>query len=193
MKKTIFSILTFVVALQTNAQVFIGSGFAEADSFGPSGLDFAAGFTFQLERDYKLWERLKMHPNINISFLHSNADRVVFPSYLNVFSPSPKVSYEIVSKARFKLAPFANPFASYLLGLKGNDFFTSLLVRINLIKLRANMKYIVLASFVLFSVTGINAQVFIGLGFSNAQLGERALDDDTGLIRTHSIPKICVI
>ena len=123
MKKTIFSILILVVALQTHAQVFIGSGFAVADSYGTSGLDFAAGFTFQVEKGYNLpgSERLKMHPNINISFLHSNADRVVSPVHLNALSFSPKVSYEIISKERFKLAPFANPFASYLLGLQGND------------------------------------------------------------------------
>ena len=110
--------------LQTHAQVLVGSGFAEADAFGPSGLDFASGFTFQIEKDYPLNKtaRLKIHPNINISFLYSNADRIVFPSYLNALTLSPKVSYEIIFKERFKLGPFANPFASYLLGLKGDDF-----------------------------------------------------------------------
>lgn len=120
--------IVFAFIQETNAQVLIGSGYADADSFvsPTSGLDYAKGFTFQIEKDYNLSksERLKMHPNINISFLHSNADRLVFPAYLNALSLSPKVSYEIVSKARFKVAPFANPFASYLLGLQGNDFFS---------------------------------------------------------------------
>ncbi len=126
MKKTIFSILTLVVALQTNAQVFIGSGFAEVSDFTThSALDDGAGFSFQIEKDYNLSKtaRLKMHPNINISFLYSNVDRNGFPSYLNVISLSPKISYEVLSKERLKIAPFANPFTSYLLGLQSNDFF----------------------------------------------------------------------
>ena len=99
-------------------------------SFGPSARDSGIGFLLQIEKDVNLSQstRLKMHPNINVSFLFSNhtrkVRRVLPPRhYLNAISFSPKVSYEVIAKKRFKIAPYANLFTSFLLGLKADIFF----------------------------------------------------------------------
>ena len=126
MKKILLTTLAaFFLMQNSQAQVFVGSGYADAASFGPSPLDHGVGFTLLLEKDYNLSEsgRLKIHPNINISFLYSNLSRNIFPSYLNVMSLSPKVSYEIISIEKLKIAPFANPFMSFFLGLQSGDYF----------------------------------------------------------------------
>jgi len=65
--------------------------------------------------------RWKIHPSLHISFLFSDADRVFEPLYLNVISISPKVSYEVFSGKKVKIAPYANPFLSMLLGLQSGD------------------------------------------------------------------------
>ncbi len=125
MRKVLFlPALVFGLSISSQAQVFVGSGYAEASFFGSSALDEGTGFTLLLEKDYDLSEsgRLKIHPGINISFLYSNLSRNGFPSYLNIMSLSPKVSYEIISKEKLKIAPFANPFTSFLLGLQSDDF-----------------------------------------------------------------------
>ena len=116
------SILTAAIQ-DCKAQVFVGSGFAGADFFGPSALDSGAGFNLQMEKDFNLTRsrRLKAHPNINVSFLFSGLRQSFLPSYFNVISLSPKVSYEIISGKTFKIAPFANPFASFLPGLRSNN------------------------------------------------------------------------
>ncbi len=62
-----------------------------------------------------------MHPNLHVSFLFSDADRDFEPLYLNVISISPKVSYEVVSGKKVKIAPYANPFLGMLLGLQSGD------------------------------------------------------------------------
>lgn len=127
MNRFLFLIALFflIVSHKSNGQIFIGSGLADVSEFGGgSVLDDGTGFTFQLEKDLNLSKsgRLKMHPNINISFLYSNVDRQGFPNYFNAISLSPKVSYEIISKEKWKVAPFANPFTSYLIGLESEIF-----------------------------------------------------------------------
>ncbi|MDE0472822.1 MAG: hypothetical protein OXH57_12875 [Ekhidna sp.] len=129
MKKNLFAFLfVFAAAYHAASQVFLGSGYASAEFFGVSSPDAGSGFIFQIEKDFDLSasERLRMHPNINISFLYSEYDRPsLLPSqYLNVISLSPKVSYEILSTERWKIAPFANPFVSVLLGLESGSFFS---------------------------------------------------------------------
>lgn len=124
MKK--FIILSFLSILVTrvNAQIFVGTGFAYATYFFPTALYNGGGFTLQVEKDVNLSksERWKMHPNINVSFLFSEYNKPYFASYLNAFTISPKVSYEVITKERFKIALYANPFASFLLGLRSDDF-----------------------------------------------------------------------
>ena len=131
MKKNLFAFLfVFVAAYHAASQIFVGSGFANAEFYWPSGLvlDAGSGFSFQIEKDFNLSEseRLRIHPNINITFLYSDYDRPVSLSsqYLNVITLSPKVSYEILSTERWKIAPFANPFVSVLLGLESGSFFS---------------------------------------------------------------------
>lgn len=76
-----------------------------------------------IEKDVNLSKsaKCKMHPNLHVSFLFSDADRDFEPLYLNVISISPKVSYEVVSGKEVKIAPYANPFLSMLLGLQSGD------------------------------------------------------------------------
>ena len=62
-----------------------------------------------------------MHPNLHVSFLFSDYDRTFQPIYFNVISFSPKVSYEIFSGKKIRLAPYANPFFSVLLGLQSEN------------------------------------------------------------------------
>lgn len=63
-----------------------------------------------------------MHPNIHISFLRQLNRATQFrDNYLNVFSITPKFSYALVSNEKFKLAPYAGPFVSRIVGLKTNE------------------------------------------------------------------------
>ncbi|MBC6425149.1 MAG: hypothetical protein GDA51_01495 [Ekhidna sp.] len=116
MKKILFAFLfVFVLTYHVTSQVFVGSGYAKVEFWGSSGLDDGSGFSFQVEKDFNLpgYTRLKVHPNINITFLYANVDVPSIASYVNIMSLSPKISYEVFSRERLKIAPFANPFASY--------------------------------------------------------------------------------
>ena len=125
LKKTVFAVfIVFALIQETSAQVLIGSGFAEVSEFTSTALDGGAGFSIQIEKDVNLSEsaKIKMHPNISTSFVFSNYDRLGFPLYFNVFTVSPKISYGLFTFGKVKIAPYANPFASFILGIKSDDF-----------------------------------------------------------------------
>ena len=106
--------------LRSQAQVFAGAGLS-GTPISDIGLEGLGGFSLMLEKDYSLSKstRWKMHPALHVSFLFSELDRPLLPSYLNVISVSPKISYEVISGKGIKVAPYASPFVSMLLGLRG--------------------------------------------------------------------------
>ena len=110
-------LLCFVTEI--SAQVFAGLGFSDVQ-LSEKVLDDAAGFSLMVEKDYNLSKstKWKMHPSLHVSFLFSDTDRAFEPVYVNVISISPKVSYEVLSGKKIKIAPYANPFLSLLLGLQ---------------------------------------------------------------------------
>ena len=107
---------------QLQAQVHAGVGFSNVQ-LSEKALDDAAGFSLMIEKDHTLSRssRWKMHPGLHVSFLFSDADRAFEPLFLNVLSISPKVSYEVLSGKRITIAPYANPFFGFLLGLQSGD------------------------------------------------------------------------
>ncbi|MDN5210719.1 hypothetical protein QQ020_01630 [Fulvivirgaceae bacterium BMA12] len=123
MIKVIFALVVMLTGVfQSNAQVFIGLGFSDTQ-LSERALGDAAGFSLMVEKDVNLSKstRCKMHPNLHVSFLFSGVDRDFNPIYLNIISISPKVSYEVISIKKVKVAPYANPFLSMLLGLQSGD------------------------------------------------------------------------
>ena len=106
--------------LRSHAQVFAGAGLS-GTPVSDIGLYGVSGFSLMLEKDYILSKsaRWKMHPALHVSFLFSELDRPLLPSYLNIISVSPKISYEVISGKGIKVAPYASPFVSMLLGLRG--------------------------------------------------------------------------
>ena len=125
MKYIILASFALLSVTGINAQVFIGLGFSKAQ-LRESALD-AAGFSLMVEKDFNLSKstRWKIHPNVHVSFLFSDAYRDFEPSYLNIISLSPKVSFEAISikkmNTKMTIAPYANPFLSMLLGLQSGD------------------------------------------------------------------------
>ena len=63
-----------------------------------------------------------MHPALHVSFLFSQIDLPLLPSYLNIISVSPKISYEVISGKGVKVAPYASPFVSKIWGVEGIIF-----------------------------------------------------------------------
>ena len=120
--RKIILITLIVFSYQSKAQTFLGLGFSDTQ-LSERALDDAAGFSLMVEKDFNLSKstRWKMHPNLHVSFLYSDVDRVFEPLYLNIISLSPKVSFEMISTKKMKVAPYANPFLSMLLGLKSGD------------------------------------------------------------------------
>ena len=106
--------------LRSHAQVFAGAG-VSGTPVSDIGLYGVSGFSLMLEKDYILSKsaRWKMHPAMHVSFLFSEIDRPLLPSYLNIISVSPKISYEVISGKGIKVAPYASPFVSKLWGIKG--------------------------------------------------------------------------
>ena len=106
--------------LRSHAQVFAGVGLS-GTPISDIGFEGIGGFSLMLEKDFSLSKstRWKMHPALHVSFLFSEIDRPFLPSYLNIISVSPKISYEVVSGKGIKVAPYASPFISMLLGLRG--------------------------------------------------------------------------
>ena len=96
MKYIILASFALLSVTGINAQVFIGLGFSKAQ-LSESALD-AAGFSLMVEKDFNLSKstRWKIHPNLHVSFLFSDAYRDFEPSY-------------------------SNPFLSMLLGLQSGD------------------------------------------------------------------------
>ena len=126
MKYIVLALFALLSTTGINAQVFIGFGFSNTQ-LSERAYDDAAGFSMMLEKYFNLSKstRWKMHPNVHVSFLYSDADRVFQPLYLNIISLSPKVSFEAISikkmNKRMKIAPYANPFLSMLMGLQPGD------------------------------------------------------------------------
>ena len=112
--------LLLTAVLRSQAQVFAGAGLS-GTPVSDIGLYGVSGFSLMLEKDFNLSksERLKMHPALHVSFLFSELDRPLLPSYLNIISVSPKISYEVISGKGIKVAPYASPFVSKLWGIKG--------------------------------------------------------------------------
>ncbi|MDE0472821.1 MAG: hypothetical protein OXH57_12870 [Ekhidna sp.] len=120
MKHIVLILFVSIFSLtRINAQTFAGAGFSNTQ-LSNRVLDDAAGFSLLLEKDLNIFKstRWKMHPNLHVSFLFSDYNSTFQPIYLNVISFSPKVSYEVFSGKKIKLAPYANPFVSFLLGLQ---------------------------------------------------------------------------
>ena len=115
--------ILLTAVLRSHAQVFAGVGLSGTpiNEIGPYG---ASGFSLMLEKDYSLSKstRWKMHPGLHVSFLFSELERPLLPSYLNIISLSPKISYEVISGKGVKVAPYASPFVSTLLGLRGGGW-----------------------------------------------------------------------
>ncbi len=120
--KGVLSLILVIGMSTASAQTFLGVGFSNTQ-LSEKAFDDAAGFSLMVEKDIDLSKstRWKMHPNLHVSFLYSDADRVFEPLYLNVISISPKVSYEVISSKKVQVAPYANPFLSMLLGLLSGD------------------------------------------------------------------------
>ena len=112
--------LLLTAVLRSQAQVFAGAGLS-GTPISDIGLYGVNGFSLMLEKDYSLSKstRWKMHPALHVSFLFSELDRPLLPSYLNIISVSPKISYEVISGKGVKVAPYASPFVSTLWGIKG--------------------------------------------------------------------------
>ena len=112
--------------LRSHAQVFAGAGLS-GTPVSDIGLYGVSGFSLMLEKDYSLSKstRWKMHPALHVSFLFSEIDRPLSPSYLNIISLSPKISYEVISGKGVKVAPYASPFVSKLWGIRGVPLFGS--------------------------------------------------------------------
>ena len=113
----------FTAVLRSQAQVFAGAGFS-GTPISDLSIYGVGGFSLMLEKDFNLSKstRWKMHPALHVSFLFSQIDRPLSPSYLNVISVSPKISYEVISGKGVKVAPYASPFVSKLWGVKGIIF-----------------------------------------------------------------------
>ena len=122
LKSILISTLLLTAVLRSQAQVFAGAGLS-GTPVSDIGLYGASGFSLMLEKDFSLSKstRWKMHPSLHVSFLFSEIDRPS-PSYLNIISVSPKISYEVISGKGIKVAPYAGPFVSRLWGIKGIIF-----------------------------------------------------------------------
>ena len=109
--------------LRSHAQVFAGAGLS-GTPISDIGFEGLGGFSLMLEKDYSLSKskRWKIHPALHASFLFSELGRPLLPSYLNIISVSPKVSYEVISGKGVKVAPYASPFVSMLMGLRGGGW-----------------------------------------------------------------------
>ena len=127
--KKIFLILFLTVAAftQTGAQVFWGVGYVHTEfDFSSQQSDETLvgggiGLLLMIEKDINLSEsgRWKIHPNFSVSFLWNIniLSSIIFPSSrANVISLSPKVSYEVISKEKIKVAPYAGSFVNFATG-----------------------------------------------------------------------------
>ncbi len=114
-------ILFFMSTHNTFSQVYLGGGYAYS-MLSENSFDAVKGLAINIQRDYSIGNgKWHVSPALQVSLLSSNTTREVYSFYATTLSIAPVVSYDLLKFSRFVIAPYAAPFAGWLLGLRSGD------------------------------------------------------------------------
>ncbi len=113
--------LFFIIKTQSFSQTYFGGGFA-AGQLSVSGLDEAHGMSFYLIKEIKLGDsRFRIDPALNIALLFSSIDNATNPLFSTMTSLTPMFAYELIQSKRVVVAPFAGPYANWLIASRSSS------------------------------------------------------------------------
>jgi len=119
----IISLLFFLCLISKPAfsQTYFGAGYA-GGHLSVSGLEVAHGISFYLIKEFKLGDsRFRIDPALNIALLFSEIDKPASPFYATMTSLTPTVAFELIQSKRIIIAPFAGPYANWVIGSRSGS------------------------------------------------------------------------